>query len=77
MTITDIVALAIVGFAAFVLVGIASELLILVTAGAALWGWFVILSGGEATAVVWAMAVLGPVVTVGLIATAGGSRSAR
>lgn len=76
MTITDIVALAVVGFTAFILIGIASELLILVAAGAAIWGWFVILSGGAATATVWAMAVLGPIVTIGLIATAGGPRRA-
>lgn len=77
MNISDIVALIIVGFGALVAIGIAAELLILVGTGAAIWSWYVILSGGDATVVVWGMAIFGPLITIGLITTSGDSSRAR
>lgn len=77
MNYSDIVALIIVGFLALVALGIAAELLILVSAGAAVWGWYVILSGGDATAIVWGMAIVGPLVAIGMIATSGDNSRAR
>lgn len=77
MNFSDIVALIIVGFLALVALGIAAELLILVSAGAAVWGWYVILSGGDATPIVWGMAIFGPLVTIGMIASSGDSSRAR
>ncbi|WP_152348008.1 hypothetical protein [Brevibacterium sp. CFH 10365] len=77
MNFSDIVALIIVGFLALVALGIAAELLILVGAGAAVWGWYVILSGGDATAIVWGMAIFGPLVTIGMIASSGDNSRAR
>lgn len=65
MEVIDIVAFVILGFVGLILIGIAVELSILVAAGAAIYSWFVIFTGGGSDTI-WILAIVSTLLFFGL-----------